>query len=329
MDALSSFLTRHEAVHDALFICHASYESERAIQATDVLLSSEKSLDVCASILIATSDSLDSVAGYRECFETLAGKLAELGDCEPLPIVVSRPNLVGMTRAIHEKLTAQSTGAIGAIVVDASVFPKDRLWMILDYFNRAFPLLPVYVTHTEPEQYATEVDTHGWLSKGVKRLIRVPGFNGHQNPSKKTLLVLIVGHETERTQITIKNTEPHKIVLVGEGSRQHGTVSPMFPESISSYMGTDYAALVDTSGSVIVGARDYEATQKAIEELYRNNQANYNLIVAGNGTKFQSIGALLACQNERSIASIYAEPQIYNAPMYSRGISPPWILELK
>ena len=200
--------------------------------------------------------------------------------------------------------------------------------MVLDYFKRINSRLKLFVSYTEPKQYSTEVEPDGWLSKGVKRLIRVPGFNGHQNPSKKSLLVVIVGHEIERMQITIKNIEPQKIVLVGQGVQQHGDATPQLPKRIADKLGADYAGIVDISGSIEIGSRAYRETQSSIQNIFARYSDEYNMTVAGNGTKLQSLGALLACQENRAIAAVYAEPQIYNASDYSSGTGGTWILQL-
>jgi hypothetical protein len=324
---LNEFIESNPFNQDTLFICHASYEKDRAVCALDETLRSKAKQCLSSAIVIATKESLENIRGYRDCFEGLKTRLGPIVQSSLEPIIFSRPELVGMTRAIHTAAGPLLRTSLRSVVVDASVFPKDRLWMVLDYVKRVNPDLAIFVVYTEPAHYATDVDPDGWLSKGVKRLIRVPGFNGHQNPSKKALLALIVGHEQERMQITIRNIEPHRIVLVGQGWQQHGNVTPHLPQRIVRQLGTDYANLVDTSGSVEVGSRDYRATQEAVHRIHSRYDTAYNIIVAGNGSKLQSLGAMMACQENRAIAAVYAEPQVYNESR-SSGTDHTWVLKL-
>lgn len=312
----------------ALFVCHASYETDRAHCGIDCALAEKPSWQFASAAVVATRESLTTIPGYRDCLNGLVNKLSAISKTPAIPLDFSRSDLVGMTKAIHESVGKQLISSIRTVIVDASVFPKDRLWMVLDYFKRTNSGGNLFVAYTEPLQYSTEIGADGWLSKGVKRLIRVPGFNGHQNPSKRALLVLIVGHEKERMQITIKNLEPHKVVLVGQGWQQHGDATPHFPQLIGKQLGMENAGLVDLTGSIEVGSRDYRATCFAIQSIYEKYKDEYNIIVAGNGTKLQSLGALLACQNNRSLAAVYAEPQVYNARNYSIGTGSSWMLKL-
>lgn len=129
-------------------------------------------------------------------------------------------------------------------------------------------------------------------------------------------------------EITIKNVEPRKIVLIGQGLQQHGDSTPQLPRKIVDQLGAEYAVLVDQEGSTEVGSRDYLGTEAAIKAIFLRNTADYNVIVAVNGTKLQSLGALLACQKNRAIAAMYAEPQVYNSTAYSVGTGRTWVLEL-
>lgn len=313
---------------ETLFVCHASYEVDRARKTAETLTSTKHISTVKHALVIGTSTSIDTVAAYKKCFYGLIETLGQSSDLKPQPLIFSRSDLVGMTKAIHASIGDYLRSYRGAVVIDASVFPKDRFWMLMDYFTHVNPSIRVFVVYTEPAHYATELNPDGWLSKGVKRIIRVPGFNGRQNPRKQSLLVLIVGHEKERMEITIKNIEPQKIVLVGQGLQQHGNATPVLPRWIVDQLGADYSNLVDRDGSVEIGSRDHLGTKQAIQSVFDRFDDKYNVMVSANGTKLQSLGALLACQDNRAIAAIYAEPQIYNSGGYSVGVGHTWVVRV-
>lgn len=313
---------------ETLFVCHASYEVDRARKTIESLSSTKHFSTIKHALVIGTSTSIDTVPAYRNCFFGLIEALSQGGGLKPHPLIFPRSDLVGMTKAVDALMGEYLRSYRGAVVIDASVFPKDRFWMLMDYFTHVNPSIRVFVVYTEPAHYATELNTDGWLSKGVKRIIRVPGFNGRQNPRKQSLLVLIVGHEKERMEITIKNVEPQKIVLIGQGLQQHGNAIPMLPRWIVDQLGDDYSNLVDRDGSVEIGSRDHLGTKQAIQAVFDRFEVEYNVIISANGTKLQSLGALLACQENRAIAAIYAEPQIYNSQAYSVGVAQTWVVRV-
>ncbi len=311
---------------EMLFVCHASYEADRACNATLELGNSDLISNIKHALIIGTSTNLEAQSGYRECFNELNRALMKSPTGRIYPLTFARNDLVGMTKKIHDSVGDVLSAYKGIVVVDASVIPKDRLWMILDYLKRINPILRVFIIYTEPAHYSTEIDPDGWLSKGVKRIVRVPGFNGRQNPSKRSLLILIVGHEKERMEITIKNIEPQKIVLVGQGIQQHGENAPTLPRWIVEQLGVEHSNSVDKNGSIEIGSRDHQGTNEAIQSVYDRFSSEFNVIVSTNGTKLQSLGALFACQKNRAIAAIYAEPQIYNSQNYSVGVGQTWVM---
>ncbi len=309
----------HETVSlegKTLYVCHASYE-KRAYGATDHNLTG---LSIAYSCVIGTTKSIERNLQYKTCFEDLTIRLTNISATAPVAINVSRDSLISMVKHFDAIFGTPIRQEIENIVIDSSVFPKDRLWMIVDYIKRVNNSLRLYILYSEPEHYNTETQPEGWLSKGVKRLIPIPGFNGQQSSEKQTLLILIVGHEEERMQITIRNTEPDKVILVGQGAQQYSDDSPRLSDFIAQRLGHDYGHVIDFSETYSAGSRDYLAVRSAIKTIFRHHNEDYNIVVAANSTKLQSIGALLACQEHQEITAIYAEPQIYNSEMsYGRG----------
>ncbi|MDK9726305.1 MAG: DUF6293 family protein [Sterolibacteriaceae bacterium MAG5] len=284
-------------------------------------------LSLTHAIVIGTTKSIERKANYKACFYELIDRLGRAIGRAPVSIQVERDELIPMIRKVHDALGETIHLSIENIVVDASVFPKDRLWVLLDYLHRVNSGASLYVLYTEPSSYDTETPNLGWLSKGVKRLVSIPGFNGRQNSSRKTLLVVIVGHEQERMQITIRNTEPSKVLLIGQGTEQYRDDAPRLSDFIVGRLGQDYAHVIDFGEKYVAGSRDYLAVRDAIREIYNRHKDAFNIIVAANSTKLQSIGALMACREHRAINAIYAEPQLYNSEM-TNGIGRIWAFGL-
>lgn len=305
---------------NALFLCHASYEP-RAYKVTAENLAQ---LNITAAAVVATTSSIKTNSQYAECYTELKRRLCVLAKTPTIGIEAGRDDLVGLVTHLHARLTESPLENVRNVIVDATVFPKDRLWMVLDYIKQAFSHVRLFVLYVEPDAYNTEVVESGWLSKGVKSIGSIPRFNGHQSAQKRALLVIVVGHEQERMQITIKNTEADKVVLIGQGLQQHSEAAPNLATIIVKHLGQDYAHVVDTSAVYSVGSRDYLGVNTAVTAIYERFSKDYNIIVAANGTKLQSLGAMLACQANRAITAIYAEPQIYNNNEYSTGAGKTW-----
>jgi hypothetical protein len=295
-------------VGDTLFICHASYEC-RAYGVTDNTLDG---FSISQSVVFGTTKSVGCNDQYRKCFHDLIGRLTHVSVCSPHPILVERHELVLMVRLLDAALGDIIRGEINNVVIDASVFPKDRLWVVVDYIQRVSRSTKVFILYMEPVSYSTENGNPGWLSKGVKRLMPIPGFNGRQSAEKKTLLVVIVGHEEERVQITVRNIEPNKVLLIGQSADIYDEGAPRLSNFIVKRLGHDYSHIIDFNERFIAGSRDYLAVRDSISLIYEKYSGQYNIVVAVNSTKLQSLGALIVCRERRAITAVYAEPQVYN-----------------
>ena len=231
-----------------------------------------------------------------------------------------------MLRKAEEHIGNLPGVAPTTFLLDISVFPKDRLWVLVDLLSRISPRSRVALTYTEPEAYDTELSPGGWLSKGVVEVISLPGFNGRQDPNKRSLLILNTGHENERMTITVNNREPNVIVLLAQGQKQHSALSRSAAARIVSKLREDYGSIVDQESLFDIDARDFLAVRSAIRHIYDVKQSEYNISVAFFGTKLQAIGALLACQENRRIEALYAQPQIYHRQKYSEGVGSSWMV---
>lgn len=308
---------------NTLFICHASYEC-RAYGVTEQKL---EGLSISHAVVFGTSKSMECNSKYRKCFDDLISRLRVISASLPYPLVVERQELVPMIRKLDTALSGVMRAEIQNVVVDASVFPKDRLWVVLDYLLRIKLSSNLCILYMEPVSYNTDNENEGWLSKGVKRLIPIPGFNGRQSAEKRTLLVVIVGHEEERVQITVRNIEPDKVILIGQGAEIYREGTPRLSHFIVSRLGHDYSHIIDFGEQYIAGPRDYLAVRDAIASIYQKYNGEFNIVVATNSTKLQSLGALIVCRERREITAVYAEPQLYNT-LRTEGFGKIWGVRL-
>lgn len=309
----------------SLFLAHASFEP----RSTAIVSRDLRPLGIACAFVVASTSSLQKIEAYRKSEQFIVNRMGEI-NADVLTLHFDRDKLLDyLQRLDQESKLAFERVKFDTIIVDSTTFPKDRLWLTIDYLKLSQPEVRLIVLYVEPDAYNTEIVPEGWLSAGVKRVSAMPRFNGYQHSERPTLLTVIVGHEQERMQITVRNLEPQKLVLIEQGSQQHGgSVSPTIPAELATYIGMDFSHVIDISKRYVAGSRDHLAVYDAIQDIFNRFGNDYNIVVSANGTKLQSLGALMACRENRRMAAVYTEPQIYNNDSYSKGSGANWCLEL-
>lgn len=309
-----------------IFIVHASFELARSNYAANYIFSKTETVPD-AVIVIANSARLESDQQCARSFLNLVD-LAERSS-HLYSITRNRAELLELLNDLNHILAKLAITNRHRFVVDISTFPKDRLWVIIDLIGNVYPDSPISIIYTEPEIYNTEQVVDGWLSKGVSEISPILGFNGRQNPIKPTLLILNIGHENERVTITVNNREPQKIILLKQSEIQHNTLSGASAHKILRKLQDSYGNIVEKDIFFEVDSHDPFAVRDRIQEISSRFHDEWNISVAMFGTKMQSIGALLACRENRRIEAVYARPQLYHAEAYSKGIGHCWVAAIK
>jgi hypothetical protein len=175
--------------------------------------------------------------------------------------------------------------------------------------------------YTNAKEYGCTNDgTANWLSKGVSEIRSVLGFPGLMLPSKKLLLIIMAGFETERASEVITTYEPAKLAI-GWGSKtdsvtpEHHTINKERANSIvDKIISND---IVDYKpDSFEFSCTDPSATKNAILE-YIEALNTYNIIICPLNNKLSTVGAALAALENPSIQICYAQPQEYNVTGYA------------
>lgn len=315
----------YSPVDNIIFVAHASYEMERSLHVAKTLVAANQPY---SAIFIATERTLRRDENYAKSLRELI-LLADKNSTIPsMPVICERVDLINLLIKLKAKLESLIEVSHQNFVVDISVFPKDRLWVTLDLIANMFPNSSISLGYTEPVSYNTEESPTGWLSKGVAEVVPILGFNGRQDPNKSSLLIVNTGHENERMTIAINNREPRKLILISQGSSQHNENSSTAATRILNKLLEDFGSIVDRDYFFDIDSRDYEGVHKAVSIIFDEFSDEYNISVASFGTKVQSIGALMACRNNRRIEAIYAQPQIYHQEAYSAGVGASWRIDL-
>ena len=302
------------SVANEIFLCHSSYEP-RCLS----LVSRLKDETFNNAIVFGSARwELNEV--YRGHHQDLVENLQLKTTADVVSIILERRNKIGFLEELHANL--QNADDDSQILVDISTFPRDRLLMVLKYLSNQFQVENINLHHCSPESYATEnTDESSWLAKGVKQVAAVPGFNGLQKSRSGCFVILQLGHERERPQITATSLEPDKVAILHQGHEQ-------YKSSTSRMSHNNNLVLLDTFDSKItestkVSYNDWSGAKKEICRIYEKYHNNYNIYISPNGTKIQLLGALAAVLKYPEMQIRYAEPQIYNTDS-SFGVGKVW-----
>ena len=210
------------------------------------------------------------------------------------------------------------------VTVDVSTFPRQELIVLLRVLE-SLPDSPIIrLFYTEPGEYGTET-AGGWLTRGVKSVRTIPGFGGIQQPGKKKLLVMFLGHEDERAAITWKRHQPETTITIFP--------DPNYRKELNGIVERTHQLLFTKLASAKihppVSARGIHEAQNAVLELWEEYRKTHFLVVAPLGTKLQTLGVYRAAKLKSDIQITYAVPSVYNFNAYSEGVGTMWEITWK
>ncbi|NRD88843.1 hypothetical protein C8024_04280, partial [Sphingopyxis sp. BSNA05] len=246
---------------------------------------------------------------YRENFAFLKSEIEREGKANIKDVIIDRSRQIEFLSQLDAAYTGFSN--VSKAVIDVSTFPRDRLLIAMNYLRRKLSPHDISIAVTSPGEYATERDDgEQWLSRGVKRIEPVIGFNGHQRPHLDCLLILQLGHEYERPKIITNSLEPDLVVILGQSKMQHNA------RSYGAFIENNATLLLDLQGKTKsyceIGHHDWMASRDEIARIRCEYADTHNVFIAPNGTKEQLLGAFGAALAFPDIQIIYAEPQRYN-----------------
>lgn len=301
-----------------IFICHSSYEPRCLTQVSNF---NDRKF---AMAIVFGSGKWKTDAVYKGHHEDILEALRERTSNNVSSLILDRGDKIEFLTKLHENLNEVEKSS--NILVDISTFPRDRLLMILRYLALNFDPANVVLHHCSPESYATDKsDENAWLAQGVKRVEAVPGFNGLQKSRAGCLVIIQLGHEKERPQITATSLEPDKLAILHQGDLQykHGVIRISHANN-STLIEAFEAKIVERTN---VSYNDWAKAKAEICRIYQKYHKSFNIFISPNGTKIQLLGALAAALKFPEIQIRYAEPQVYN-PDSSFGSGKEWTCDL-
>jgi hypothetical protein len=270
------------------------------------------------SAFIIFSEDRGNHQDYSENLKYIKEELIRLTGKEAILIAALRDDPIAAVSKFHDILSKSLDGASNRnILIDVSTFTRDRLSCFINYFWRTKKFTPIlHFCHTSPSAFNTE-EQDGWLTKGVRKISSVPGFNGRQKIHKKSLLVLLLGHESERALTTVIEREPDSVLLIRQGLMQvtagTKTAADRHAQILLSNLHTHLVA------EKMVSHNDPARTHEIIQEIINEHSEKYNISVLSGGSKLQMLGLIWACLEFPEIELIYSYPRDYNTKNFSKG----------
>ena len=300
---------------NCVLITHASYE-DRCLAICDCAFTSK----VSASILLSSEEYLQKGV-YKAKSQKLREFLSKVTSGDIIDVSAKKDKPVSTIAKIEEELR-KIGGGDKDFLVDISTFPRDRLICLFDYLLKLRGSgRKIEYIYASPKGYGSECDK-GWLTKGVRKIESIPRFNGKQRTRKETLLVMLLGHEGERSLITLRNVEPDRLILITQGEAQVNSSAREISQSSNMSLINESRHLLLDEGSIELSFFDPIKVDSVLEDIWCRHSNKYNIILSISGTKLQVLGALITCLRHRDIQIIYASPQSYNIENYSHNIGP-------
>lgn len=310
---------------DSLFICCSSYEKRSALGVQRL----SPQYRASRSIICRAREYKDK-GKSTEYYEEIRGRLTKVCLTAPETYDFGIHDSIGFVHALGENISKlRDEDPLSAVTLDISTFPREELLLLLRYLDNNASRGQIRLLYGEPAKYATEEENeeYRWLTRGVKSVHPVPGFDGFQLPGRPKILVVILGHEGERTHICIRRHQPDEIVLIPQGKEQHHAglkeISEQQNQEIISLYGREH---IWHTG---LPSRGVVETEQAILEVFKRYRYSHNMFIAPNGTKLQLMGVYVAARVFTEIQLTYAAPAVYNWERYSTGTGPLWEMLLK
>jgi hypothetical protein len=204
------------------------------------------------------------------------------------------------------------------ITIDISSFPKIYLLELLHYLVIELNLGIPRMLHTTQTYLPTK------LTRGVEQITTMPNFYGSPSMKKQTLLILLLGFESERSLAVWKQFNPAKTIALITNPPRHGNF-----DYLKYARGNNDHLLAQPSVEVrdVLADNPY-SVKKMLEAIYSETRGSFNMVIGPFGTKPQAVGVFLFCLEHPKAQVIYSFPVNYTKSYLQRQPGPTLLLPL-
>jgi hypothetical protein len=287
-----------------LAICSASFESrsEKLVEALNAQIN-------CQKFLVSYNSN-----EFQEINIKAKALISKLPNSEGLELNTISP--VENAIAINKKLDLYFQEPIENIFLDITSFTRETLLIIYKLIHeKRSKYKNFYIGYTAAKDYSVnEINLENkWLSSGISKIRSVVGYPGVNSPARKNHIIILVGFESQRTQILIDKLQFDKISLGIVPDRQ--TIQSNHQE-LNFKRHFELMLRYSNADQFYFSITNPFDTEKSINEQI-DKFPEYNSVVSPMNNKISTIGAGLAAINNPRIQLIYAKPREYNSVGYS------------
>lgn len=201
------------------------------------------------------------------------------------------------------------------LLVDVSTFTREVLLILIKVLSlkESQDQFTITLSYTPAESYPNE-----WLSKGIREIRSIFGYSGLNYPSKKLLLIILNGFETERTEEIINSFEPSR-VAIGRPS-----VAASINQDLGKQSNEKFIYIKDKYDSIIdevfeFSCTDITQTKEVLESIISRSSDDYNIVIAPLNNKISTLAVAMVALKNDSLQVCYASANQYNIHIYSKG----------
>lgn len=206
-----------------------------------------------------------------------------------------------------EKAITQPGGT--RVVFDVSASPRNYIFAISKQL--ADLGVPTTFNYNRPREYGNE------LSRGVRFIQPIPGFEGDTKAVGPTILALLLGFEGYKALYAWERIGPNKVIaLLGQ---------PPYEEHLLEISKRNNKELIGQGDSVkldYIHTSDAIAAKRKLQHLYREevkSHPDHAFILCPLGTKLQSLACFAFAYQNPSVVVTYVSSLKYFTEHYSRG----------
>jgi len=179
----------------------------------------------------------------------------------------------------------------------------------------------------EPMEYASN------LSHGLDSVKPLPHFQGKSDKSKEEVLVILVGHETDRASLLVEEIDPGKLVLVipsSDDTAKHLEWNKKANKVAQQIISSTPLNKKDVS-RFFTSSHTYQTVLFDLCKIRETYPAEkYELAIAPLGTKVMNAAVSTFASRNEDIVVYDPIPERYNTEDYTRGFKPnPYLFPLK
>jgi hypothetical protein len=288
-----------------LFICSCSFEER------------------CLSIPRNINNNVKDVAlmynkEYQKYFGGNLASLKELFHDKFTIIELVHSNPILSADSINKHLSRIIKNKKGySILLDITTFTHEILLILFRIFQIVCPDANITCIYANASEYDPDNGQDAkWLSKGIKEIRSVLGYQGNIIPTQKTHLIVIVGYEYERAAAIINTLEPYSLAL-GYGRTDDATTDK------DKDANEHYLQLVKKMAISFSNIKTFEIkcdnpfdTYEVLSN-YIGNLKDINIIIIPLNNKISTVGVVLTAIKNDNIQLCYAPAMVYNYSDYS------------